>query len=100
MKNNRIRNFNYLCASLLLALALAPAAFAQNGGASSQQTGSTSVASGQKMKIKGVVTQRDVDNFTVQDMTGSTVSVLLTDRTSVKSKGGFFGGGTNYGVTN
>jgi outer membrane protein OmpA-like peptidoglycan-associated protein len=100
MKSNRIRNFNYLCASLVLLLALAPAAFAQNGADSSQRNSTTSVASGQKMKIKGVVTQRDIDNFTVQDMTGSTVSVLLTDRTSVKSKGGFFGGGSNYGVTN
>ena len=58
MKSNRIRNFNYLCASLVLLLALAPAAFAQNGADSSQQTSTTSVASGQKMKIKGVVTQR------------------------------------------
>jgi outer membrane protein OmpA-like peptidoglycan-associated protein len=33
-------------------------------------------------------------------MSGVTVNVLLTDRTSVKTKGGFFGGGTNYGVTN
>jgi len=84
----------------MLLLALVSAAFAQNGGASSQPNNSTAVASGQKMKVKGVVTQRDVDTFTVQDMTGSTVNVTLTDRTSVKSKGGFFGGGTKYGVTN
>src|SRR5256885_13755724 len=100
MKSNRIRNFNYLCASLALLLALVPAAFAQNGGASSQQSSSTNIASGQKMKVKGVVTQRDVDSSTVQDMSGVTVNVLLTDRTSVKSKGGFLGGGTKYGVTN
>jgi outer membrane protein OmpA-like peptidoglycan-associated protein len=99
MKSNRFGNFNYLCASIVLSLALAPAAFAQSTGTSSQGN-TTSVANGQKMKVKGVVTSRDVDTFTVQDMTGSTITVLLTDRTSVKTKGGFFGGGTNYNVTN
>jgi outer membrane protein OmpA-like peptidoglycan-associated protein len=103
MTVNRFRNFNYLCASLalLFALALAPMGVAQQGNnASRQRNSSTSVASGQKMKIKGVVIGRDVDTFTVRDMTGSTVTVLLTDRTSVKTKGGFLGGGTNYSVTN
>ena len=52
------------------------------------------------MKVKGVVTERNADTFTVQDLTGATVNVLLTDKTSVKTKGGFFGGGTNYAVTN
>ncbi|HEX8891036.1 MAG TPA: OmpA family protein [Pyrinomonadaceae bacterium] len=99
MKSNRIRNFNYACALLMLLLAFAPAAFAQNG-ATSTQGNSTTIASGQKMKLKGVVTSRDVDTFTVQDMSGVQVNVALTDKTSVKSKGGFFGGGTNYGVTN
>jgi len=92
MRLNRFRNLNYFCASLTLLLALSPLALAQQGGAS--------VASGQKMKIKGVVTQRNTDTFVVQDMSGVTIPVLLTDRTSVKSKGGVFGGGTKYGVTN
>jgi outer membrane protein OmpA-like peptidoglycan-associated protein len=100
MTVNRIRNFFYLCALLVLMLSLAPAAFAQGAGASAASNNSTSVATGQKMKVKGVVTSRDVDTFTVQDLTGSAVTVLLTDRTSVKAKGGFFGGGANYGVTN
>jgi outer membrane protein OmpA-like peptidoglycan-associated protein len=99
MKFNRFRNINYVCALLTLLLTLAPAAFAQNGAASTQGS-STTVASGQKMKLKGVVTSRDVDTFTVQDTSGVQVNVALTDKTSVKSKGGFFGGGTNYGVTN
>ena len=100
MKSKRFSNFNYLCASLTLLLALAPLAFAQDAGASSQRNNSTAVASGQKMKIKGVVTRRDGDTFVVQDQTGSTVTVLLSDKTSVKTKGGFLGGGTNYAVTN
>ncbi|HWT03534.1 MAG TPA: OmpA family protein [Pyrinomonadaceae bacterium] len=100
MTSNRFRTLNYLCASLVLLLALAPVALAQNTGDSSQSTNTTSVASGQKMKIKGVVTRRDADTFVVRDMSGVDTTVRLTDTTSVKSKGGFFGGGTRYQVTN
>ena len=63
-------------------------------------TGSRTVASGQKMKIKGVVTRRDADTFTVRDMNGVDTVVRLDDKTSVKTKGGFLRGGTNYGQTN
>jgi outer membrane protein OmpA-like peptidoglycan-associated protein len=101
MKSKRFSNFNYVCASLALLLMIAPMAFAQDAtNPSAQRNISTSVAAGQKMKVKGVVVGRDVDNFTVQDMTGSTFRVVLTDQTSVKTKGGFFGGGTRYNVTN
>jgi outer membrane protein OmpA-like peptidoglycan-associated protein len=101
MKSIRFGKYVYLLASLALMLALAPAALAQGGAATSSSTGgsSASVASGQKMKLKGVVTRRDADSFVVQDQTGNAYTVLLNDRTSVKTKGGFFGGGTNYGVT-
>ena len=100
MSSNRFRNLNYLCASLVVLLALAPAAFAQAAGDSSQQKSSAAFASGQKIKIKGVVTERNGDTFTVQDYTGATTNVLLTDKTSVKSKGGFLSSGTNYAMTN
>ncbi|HEX8189613.1 MAG TPA: hypothetical protein VF586_14750, partial [Pyrinomonadaceae bacterium] len=100
MKFIRSGKFVYLCASLALVLALASSAFGQDAPASSSTGGgSTSVASGQKMKLKGVVTRRDADTFVVQDQSGASYTVLLIDRTSVKTKGGFFGGGTNYGVT-
>src|SRR5438094_302807 len=52
------------------------------------------------MKIKGVVVKRDADTFTVRDLTGNDTVVRLTDRTSVKSSGGFLRSGTNYGSTN
>ncbi|HEY8203816.1 MAG TPA: OmpA family protein [Pyrinomonadaceae bacterium] len=51
------------------------------------------------MKIKGVVVRRDVDTFTVRDLTGNDTIVRLTDRTSVKTKGGFLRSGTNYAST-
>ena len=61
--------------------------------------GSRSVVSGQKMKIKGVVTRRDADTFTVRDMNGVDTVVRLDDRTSVKTHGGFLRSGTNYAQT-
>lgn len=61
--------------------------------------GSRTVASGQKLKLKGVVTRRDADTFIVRDMNGVDTTVRLNDRTSVKTKGGFLRGGTNYAQT-
>jgi outer membrane protein OmpA-like peptidoglycan-associated protein len=61
--------------------------------------GSRTVASGQKMKIKGVVTRRDADTFVVRDNNGVDTTVRLDDRTSVKAKGGFLRSGANYGQT-
>jgi outer membrane protein OmpA-like peptidoglycan-associated protein len=54
------------------------------------------------MTVKGVVTSRDIDanTFVVQDINGVNTTVRLSDRTSVKSKGGFFGGGSTYGASN
>src|SRR5919107_1625987 len=89
-----------------LALSLAGTAAAQSGtaqgGAISGTTNTRTVASGQKMKVKGVVTRRDIDRntFDVLDANGVTTTVALTDRTSVKTKGGFFGGGSTYGASN
>jgi len=60
---------------------------------------SRTVTSGQKMKLKGVVTRRDSDTFTVRDMNGVDTVVRLSDRTSVKTSGGFLRGGTNYAQT-
>jgi len=94
MKNTRLVQMF----AFMLLLALAPAAVAQES--TSTQTATTSVASGQKLKLKGVVTRRDADTFTVQAEGGGLTTVRLTDTTSVKTKGGFFGGGTNYATTN
>src|ERR1043165_8137563 len=61
--------------------------------------GSRTVTSGQKLKIKGVVTRRDADTFVVRDMNGVDTTVRLDDKTSVKTEGGFLRGGTNYAQT-
>ena len=86
--------------SLVLAISLvgfsASIAFAQD---KTNPAGSRNVASGQKMKIKGVVTRRDADTFTIRDINGVDTIVRLDDRTSVKTKGGFLRSGANYAQT-
>ena len=80
----------------LLVFSASPTTLAQD---TTNPAGSRTVASGQKMKLKGVVTRRDSDTFTVRDMNGVDTVVRLSDRTSVKTKGGFLRGGTNYAQT-
>src|SRR2546426_7144106 len=96
---NNFRMFRSIALAFALALTLSPLAFSQNS-TDNNQTRSRTVASGEKMKIKGVVVKRDADTFTVRDLTGNDTIVRLTDRTSVKTNGGFLRSGTNYGTTN
>jgi outer membrane protein OmpA-like peptidoglycan-associated protein len=58
-----------------------------------------SVPSGAKMKFKGVVISRDVDNFTIRDRTRQDYLVRITDNTSIKTHGGFLRSGKKYPVT-
>jgi len=91
------RTFRSIALAFALALSISPLALAQTDNNS---TRARSVANGEKMKIKGVVVRRDVDTFTVRDLTGNDTVVRMTDQTSVKSKGGVFSGGTRYQATN
>jgi outer membrane protein OmpA-like peptidoglycan-associated protein len=52
-----------------------------------------SLTSGQKYKIKGVVVAADDTSFVVRDATGVDTRVMYAPNTSIKTKGGFFGGG-------
>jgi outer membrane protein OmpA-like peptidoglycan-associated protein len=87
-----------LFAASALAIALSPVALAQTTGGTSSANRQT-VAAGQKMKVRGVVVERDASTFTVQDMNGAQVTVALTERTSVRTKGGFLSGGTRHAQT-
>ncbi len=72
---------------LLLAILIgAVGIFAQNAQ-------NRSLTSGQKYKIKGVVVAKDDNGFTVRDAVGVDTNVVLSSNTSIKTKGGFFGGG-------
>lgn len=83
--------------ALLVALSAPALVNAQGGASTSQRT----VAAGQKMKVKGVITHRDFDQntITVRDANGVDTVVQLADATRVRQKGGFFGGGKNFAVT-
>jgi OmpA-OmpF porin, OOP family len=92
----KFRLFPLVVLTTCLLISCASVATAQD---TTNPAGSRTVASGQKMKIKGVVTRRDADTFTVRDLNGVDTVVRLDDRTSVKTKGGFMRGGTNFAQT-
>jgi len=71
-----------------------------NPGTTASAAPTRTVTAGEKMKLKGTVVDREADTFTIRDEQGYETTVLLTDRTSVKSKGGFLRSGQNYDVTN
>ena len=95
MRSTTLRTFVGACA---LALALAPAAFAQDN----TSTGSSvTIASGQKSKLRGAVVSRTDNSFVVQDdVSGAQTTVLVNERTSIKTKGGFLSSGTRYAASN
>jgi outer membrane protein OmpA-like peptidoglycan-associated protein len=99
MRKTRSFTLRAFVGAAALALALSPVALAQAAGTQSQTETRSTVASGQKAKLKGFVVSRSSDSFVVQDYNGARTTVVLTDRTSVKTKGGAFGGGSAYGQT-
>jgi outer membrane protein OmpA-like peptidoglycan-associated protein len=96
-----LRTFRSFALAFGVALVLSPLALGQDQtNNNTAQTRARSVANGERMKIKGVVVRRDSDTFTIRDLNGADTIVRLTDRTSVKTNGGFLRSGTNYGATN
>lgn len=83
--------------ALALALALAAQVSAQSGAASAPATQTNpvrSVANGQKLNLKGIIVRRENDQLLlVRDDSGADTMVALSPTTSIKTKGGFFGGG-------
>lgn len=83
---------------LLISASMAMALPQTNQPSTSASTGNVrTVSSGEKMKIKGVVVRRDADTFMIRDANGVDTTVRLSGATSIKTNGGFFGGGTKYG---
>jgi outer membrane protein OmpA-like peptidoglycan-associated protein len=84
----------------IIVLSIAIAGIYVTVNAAAQQT--TSIPSGEKAKIKGRITQRDVETFIIKQPDGQNTVVQLTDTTSIKSnkKGlGIFRRGEEYAVT-
>lgn len=102
MSNSEIRNsrsFVVVCVLALLCVGTPLVA----GQVPSTQTATVkntrAVPSGAKLKFQGVVIGRDADTFTIRDRTRTDYQVLITDNTSIKTKGGFLKGGKKYPVT-
>lgn len=96
MQSPKFRMLSSLMLGMVLLTVSGSIAFAQNTTATA---GSRSIASGQKVKIKGVVTRRDADTFVIRDANGVDTVVRLNDSTSVKANGGFLRSGSNYAQT-
>jgi outer membrane protein OmpA-like peptidoglycan-associated protein len=83
--------------ALFLAIFIgAVSAFAQ---VDTQDTQLRSLTSGQKYKIEGVVVAKDDMSFIVRDYTGVETRVMISPETSIKTKGGLFGGGDRIAST-
>jgi len=89
---------------LVLLLATTPVIYAQISSAQTVQTTAVqrniqSIPNGAKMKFKGVVIAREGETFRIRDRNRTDYQVLITDRTSVKTNGGFLRSGKKYPVT-
>lgn len=105
MRFHGYANYRLVVLVVVLVLASSGMVLAQANPSSSQKSdasfrpGMRSVASGQKAKLKGSIVRRDGETFSIRDEQDIETVVLLTDRTSVKSKGGFLRSGKNFDVT-
>lgn len=98
-------NYRLVVLVVLLVLADVALVLAQENSSSSQKRdpgfrpGIRAVAAGQKVKVKGSIVRREAETFSIRDDQEIETVVLLTEQTSVKSKGGFLRSGKNFGVT-
>lgn len=85
---------------IFLAIAIgAVAVFAQDVP-DTQDAQIRTLTAGQKYKIKGAIVARDDDSsFIMRDTTGVDTRILITPESSIKTKGGWFGGGDRIAST-
>ena len=102
MRSNVSASSRLFASIVLLVLASVLPVLAQDTKPSSQPRDTSharTMANGQRATIRGSILRRETDTFTVRDDRDMDTIVLLTDQTSVKSKGGFLRRGKNYEVT-
>lgn len=99
MRHYRIEVFSFVTLVMMLTLSSAVLGQESQPRDTGVKPGNRVVTSGAKTKINGIIIRREADTFSVADDSNTETVVLLTDRTSVKSKGGFFRSGKDYGVT-
>ena len=100
MRKLRALHFFSVVAVSLSATAVS---FGQTSNVQTSSQGSApiyrSVPNGAKMKFQGVVIERNADTFIIRDRSRADYQVAITDRTSIKTHGGFFSSGKKYPVT-
>jgi phage FluMu protein gp41 len=90
MRTNRPIFAQRLALAFVFVLTASVGALAQN-----------QVPNGQKLKIQGIVIERDGESFTVQDLNSVETVAVLNSSTKVRThKNGIFRGGTSYAATN
>ena len=105
MKSNGSTDSRLVKWIVLVVLASISLAFGQEPKSGSQsrdsgyRPGIRAMASGQKATARGSIIRREADTFSIRDDQDLETVVVLTDQTSVKSKGGFLRWGKNYDVT-
>lgn len=103
MSSNKTKEFRTfaLVIGVAVVLAAAPMVFGQTAiqTTRARTTSIQSIPNGAKLKFKGVVIDRDADTFTIRDRNRTDYQVLITDRTSIRTHGGFLRSGKKYPVT-
>jgi OmpA-OmpF porin, OOP family len=104
MRNNSAARFrlNLVCALAFLLAATTLVSAQVTATPTNQPTTNRTIQSipnGAKLKFKGVVIAREGDSFRIRDRNRTDYLVLITDRTSVKTHGGFLRSGKKYPVT-
>jgi outer membrane protein OmpA-like peptidoglycan-associated protein len=103
MRTNTAMKFRLLkpICGLVLLLATTPLIYGQVSTAQTTavQRNIQSIPNGAKLKFKGVVIAREGETFRIRDRNRTDYLVLITDRTSVKTNGGFLRSGKKYPVT-
>ena len=99
MRHYRIGVFSFVTIVMMLALNSAVRGQESQSRDTGVRPGNRIVTNGVKTKVSGIIIRREADTFSVADDSNTETVVMLTDRTSVKSKGGFFRSGKDYGVT-
>lgn len=96
----KLRAFPFFFAAALL-LSIGSVNFAQTSTVETQGPPPIyrPVPNGAKMKFEGVVIERNADTFTIRDRSRTDYQVAITDRTSIKTHGGFLRSGKKYPVT-
>jgi outer membrane protein OmpA-like peptidoglycan-associated protein len=98
MVSTRFRMMAPITLAISVLMISASMVLSQDKSTAKSSTAARTVASGQKMKIKGVVTQRNGDSFTVRDANGNDTTVRVSSSTSIKANGGFLKKGSSYGA--